>query len=373
MSFHFADGRKIDMAMPADMFPKPTHLRRVELDVAAGVAQVMLPTGEAVVELRRPGAALTELRARRPVLYLDQNHWSTLAAVRHGHRDVRRGERDAARRLTAMVEAGELLLPVSAAHLVETTPLHGEPRIALADTVLALGRGWQMRNPLHVRVAEIVRTVRGCEPAAAEVFAPGADEFFAGRPRSATGLGEPAAELEQVMGQMPAVLGIYEALIDPEPIVDEGGVAEKAAAGWAEDFAALAAQLRATGESAATVRRVAHARLLTDMTDDIVRAAQIVGTRPEAVIDRLTGADDPVARMPFLAQMRQMLFARLRNADGRWEANDLIDIMFLCCASGYADVVIGERRAVSYLRQARQPPPRAHLATTLGEAGDLID
>jgi hypothetical protein len=41
-------------------------------------------------------------------------------------------------------------------------------------------------------------------------------------------------------------------------------------------------------------------------------------------------------------------------------------------AAGYADVVVGERRAVAYLRQARQPRPRARLATTLAEALDLL-
>lgn len=170
------------------------------------------------------------------------------------------------------------------------------------------------------------------------------------------------------MRAMPPMLGIYEALIDPEPIVDEGGVAEKAADAWARDLAALGGRLRQAGESADTVRRVAGARLLADMLDDIIRAARTAGTSPEAVIDRLTDADDPVAHMPFLAQMRQVLFARLRNADGRWEANDLVDILFLCCAAGYADVVVGERRTVGYLRQARQPRPRARLATTLAAA-----
>lgn len=167
--------------MPADMLPEPMHLRRVELDVEAGIAQLGLPSGVATLELRRPGASIAEVRRGRPVLYLDQNHWSTIAAVRHGHRQVREGERDAALRLTATVEAEALLLPVSAGHLIETTALHGEPRVALAETVLALGRGSQMRNPLHVRVEEIVRAVRGGEPAAAEVFAPGADEVFAER------------------------------------------------------------------------------------------------------------------------------------------------------------------------------------------------
>jgi len=93
---------------------------------------------------------------------------------------------------------------------------------------------------------------------------------------------------------------------------------------------------------------------------------------PKRVIEYLAGDDDPIARMPFLAQMRQMLFARLRNHTQRWEANDLIDILFLCCAAGYADVVVGERQAIGYLRQARTPRPRARLATTLQEAISML-
>ena len=114
-------------------------------------------------------------------------------------------------------------------------------------------------------------------------------------------------------------------------------------------------------------------RLLDDMTDDLVRVARDASITPEEVIVRLTAADDPLARTPFLAQMRQMLFARLRNAEQTWEANDLVDIMFLCCAAGYADLVVGERRAIGYLRQARQPPPRARLATSLQEAVRALD
>jgi hypothetical protein len=63
-----------------------------------------------------------------------------------------------------------------------------------------------------------------------------------------------------------------------------------------------------------------------------------------------------------------MLFARLRNAGHGWEATDLVDIMFLCCAGAYADVVVGERPAVGYLRQAQQPAPKSRLATNLHEA-----
>lgn len=376
LSFRSSDGRGLDMPMPAEMFPEPANLQRVELDIDAARLMITMPGERAAVELRRPGQDVDELRAGRPTVYLDQNHWSTLAAARRGHRPMRQGEAAAALRLAELVEAGRVLLPVSAGHLVETTPLHGAPRVALAGTVLALGRGWQMRNPLHVRVEEMLRAVHGIGPVASEVFAPGADGFFGSVGDPATGQSvkpEMATALEEVGSLVPAVLGLYDAVVDEQAIPDEGGAGHAAAEGWARGLAELAATLRAADEPASMVRRVAGARMLADMMDDVVRVAREAGSTPEAVIDRLNAVDDPVARMPFLAQMRQMLFARLRNAHQTWEANDLVDILFLCCAAGYADLVVGERRAIGYLRQARQPAPRARLATSLQEALRALD
>ena len=372
LSFRAADGRERNLPMPPGMFPEPTNLQRVEFDVAAGQLAVWM-AGEpsAVVELRRRDTSVEELRDGRTVAYLDQNHWSTMAAVRHGHRPARADEVEAARRLAELVEDGRVLLPVSAGHLVETTPLHGAPRVALAGTVLALGRGWQMRNPLHVRAEEVLLAVKGRGSLAADVFAPGADGIFGSRP---DGFGDAPQELiEQFVGAIPAVLGMYDAVLDEEPIADEGGRALAAAEGWAAKFAELADRMREAGEPASMVRRVAYANLQLDMMDDIRRVSRAAEVRPEAVIDRLASDDDPVSRMPFLGQMRQMLFARMRNANQRWEANDLIDIMFLCCAAGYADLVVGERRTIGYLRQARQPPPRARLATSLHDAVELLE
>ena len=117
---------------------------------------------------------------------------------------------------------------------------------------------------------------------------------------------------------------------------------------------------------------VATATLIEDLIDDVLRAARAESTTPERVIAYLPGPEDPIARMPFLGQMRQLLFARLRNHTKRWEGNDLIDILFLSCAAGYADVVVGERQTIAYLRQARMPPPRAQLATSLEEAIGLL-
>lgn len=213
--------------------------------------------------------------------------------------------------------------------------------------------------------------MRGVQPVAHDVFAPSADAFFHrsdDSPTASSATPPRATALEQVGSLVPTVLGLYEAIIDEQAITDEAGAAHAAAQAWADDLGDLAATLRAANAPASTVRRVAGARLLTDLVDDIIRVARLAGITPEEVIDHLTGADDPVAYMPFLAQMRQMLFARLRNTQQICESNDLVDIMFLCCAAGYADVVVGERRTIGYLRQARQPRPRARLATSLQEA-----
>jgi hypothetical protein len=168
--------------MPPDMLPGELNLHRVEVDVPAGRLEIsMAREPAAVVELRRPNASVRELRAERPIVYLDQNHWSTLAAVRHGERPARAEEVEPAQRLMQLVEDERLLRPVSAGHLVETMPLHGTRRVALAATVLALGRGWQMRNPLHVRLDELACALAGSAPTIGEVFAPGADGFFGSR------------------------------------------------------------------------------------------------------------------------------------------------------------------------------------------------
>ena len=37
-----------------------------------------------------------------------------------------------------------------------------------------------------------------------------------------------------------------------------------------------------------------------------------------------------------------------------WKSNDLTDLLFLTCAAGYADFVVGERAAISLIQQAQR-------------------
>jgi hypothetical protein len=353
------------------MFNFETNLERVAVRLDPPELTVGLPNGRhAVVELSDPRRSLEELRAGRPFVYLDQNHWSTIAAAREGRGSITVEQARAAEVLVGLVEDRRILLPVSGGHLVESTPLYGDRRVALATTVLQLGRGWRMRNPLRVRAEEIARGVQGDRPLASGVFAPDVSEIFTSETAASAALqGEldPLAVLSKVV---PAILGIYDAVVDRQAIPDEGGTAQAQA--WAQKWADIAAKVHAGGEPASMVRRVAYASLILDLPDALAEVAGVIGISVHEVLDLLTADMDLLSRMPFLAQMNQLLFARLRNAEQRWEANDLIDIMFLSCAAGYADVLVGERATIGYLRQARAPRATAALASSLPGAVNAL-
>jgi hypothetical protein len=358
-------------ALPPGMFNFETNLERVAVRLDPPELTVGLPNGRhAVVELSDPRRSLEELRAGRPFVYLDQNHWSTIAAAREGRGSITVEQARAAEVLVGLVEDRRILLPVSGGHLVESTPLYGDRRVALATTVLQLGRGWRMRNPLRVRAEEIARGVQGDRPLASGVFAPDVSEIFPSETAASAALqGEldPLAVLSKVV---PAILGIYDAVVDRQAIPDEGGTAQAQA--WAQKWADIAAKVHAGGEPASMVRRVAYASLILDLPDALAEVAGVIGISVHEVLDLLTADMDLLSRMPFLAQMNQLLFARLRNAEQRWEANDLIDIMFLSCAAGYADVLVGERATIGYLRQARAPRATAALASSLPGAVNAL-
>ncbi len=210
---------------------------------------------------------------------------------------------------------------------MESTPLYGDRRVALATTVLQLGRGWRMRNPLRVRAEEISRGVQGDRPLASGVFAPDVSEIFTSETAVSAALQGELDPLTVLSKVVPAILGIYDAVVDRQTIPDEGGTAQAQA--WAQKWADIAAKVHAGREPASMVRRVAYANLILDLPDTLAEVAGGIGISVQEVLDRLTADMDLLSRMPFLAQMNQLLFARLRNAEQRWEASDLIDIVFL--------------------------------------------
>jgi hypothetical protein len=93
--------------------------------------------------------------AARPIVYLDRNQWSTLAATRLDHRGVSSGVKRAAERLIELVEGGWLLVPASSAHFTETVRLYAKsasrsPRPSFKSA--AIGR-CAIREPRPARPA----------------------------------------------------------------------------------------------------------------------------------------------------------------------------------------------------------------------------
>ena len=68
-----------------------------------------------------------------------------------------------------------------------------------------------------------------------------------------------------------------------------------------------------------------------------------------------------------------MLYLRFRNAHDNWEANDLTDMNFLCAAVGYADITIGEKKTIDYLRRGEpRERPGLQLCPRLSEAVEIL-
>lgn len=78
----------------------------------------------------------------RPVVYLDQNHWSALAVYMvEPSRLRRKAEADAAAELILLAMDGGVVLPLSSANLYETSALYGERRHEVGLAMAALSGG----------------------------------------------------------------------------------------------------------------------------------------------------------------------------------------------------------------------------------------
>jgi hypothetical protein len=365
LEVEISPGEIVKAPLPARLVEMRAQMRSVTVDVDADELLLVLPSGgEAIVELGITGPRALDPLAGRHIVYLDQNKWSAVAGALYHWPRISAGEQAAAEALADLVRQGEIILPISAGNAVETGRLHSERRVQLASTMIELSRGWQLRNPIDVRCEELRAALDGEPPIASGMASLGADVFFTQRLGQVDGSNLPGP-MAAALPRLVNISSIYESLLEPEAVPDEGGRA--AAARWAQKFATMSAELHEADASAIATRRAAHGAVLFDLIAQIARLAS-----PQGFQAWLPTADADIAAMPYLSRYREVIFARLRNTGSRWEGNDLIDLNFLCCAAGYADLVVGERRTISDLRTARDMPRGAQLATSLEEAVSLL-
>jgi hypothetical protein len=349
---------------------RESNIRQFRLDFAAHRLSLVLPNGnEAIAELPWPGQTDTEALGARRVVHLDQRDWSKLAAARHGGRPIGRREANAAEELFELVDAGKIILPISAAHFVESDRLVGPNRVSLASTLLELSRGWQMRHPVNIGRDELAAALGlGQDVQTGGVYTLAPNAAFVRFPAPNADYPEP---LRSVMPAVIAVSGTYDAVIDASPAKDEG--AEDAQAAWVEDHEELVALFEADGASRNEIRRAAIGRQLVAAAEHLMRESNLDPRNVGAWLPAtwLANVERHFATMPYLSRVSQVHFARLRNRSA-WHPNDLLDIHNLSAAAGYAHIVVGEKRTIGDLRTVKNVPPGAELVTSLAEAATVL-
>ena len=341
------------MPLTSPMTPDGSGIESMEYSVADRTLTITTSSGEsAVLDIAPPGGAPQP--ARRPVVYLDQCHWNTLARQACDPGSVANtGEAAAADKLIGWARARRIVLPLSSGHVMETTTLFGEKRPRLAMTMLHLSRGWHMRNPLLVRRDEIARILDNATTGTLgsgrlEVFTLDPDALYAapGSPGP-----EPArlpGDLDWLHARLTRVAANCAVLLDPEHITLEKP------SGWSGALDALARDAGFQAMPAARRRVAAQARALADAIADVPVLARIQrsGLSLEDTVDALLrGLQDSPGTMPFLRLYSDALSTRLLNR-ARWKPNDLIDMLYLSCAAAYADGVAADGAAARYLGNA---------------------
>jgi hypothetical protein len=368
ISVEFPDGTTVTEPWISSAETDGSEISRLSFDVAQRELDLILPGDQMVtVEVGSAGADLPPPGV--PVVYLDQLHWIALAQHEWAPEKLKdEDQRTAASTLIELAREKRIILPLSAAHMTETVPNNGRRRRHLAGTMLELSRGWVMRNPVRVRHEEISAALNGREPRATGVFTLRPWEIFTEDIRPSRTPEHAMPGWDEIYPRLTAVSAIYSTLISDEKIdLTDGWLRADA---WAALHQELSEFLREDGASRERVELAARGRLLDDLKMEIAHAAQQSGIDPAAFTAWLQdGYQDAVAAMPYLGRLEQILIHRLRDANDKWERNDLNDMNYLACAGGYADVVVGEKKTSDYLARAdRALTPHAFVCAKLPQA-----
>lgn len=294
----------------------------------------------------------------RPVVYLDQNHWSTISKALHAPNRIRRPEeRWAAILILRMALAGRVILPLSAAHMTETSAwTNNEARYELALTILGGAGGWQMRDPLEIRAAEFRTAIADFSGLPHGVIA----SVFTLEPYAALDVSRRSAKGEPHSDEVPdRWLYVYRAalsnLVFVSCMLDQDFVPRSSLRDWLAHIQGFADWIaNEKGRTKEQRRRSAEAFALADVRKEVATAAFEIGATPAEMSKWIVGTwDDASLGGPAISLFRSVMIDKFL-AGNRWEDNDLTDLMYLCTAAGYADHVVGERRTIALLEQSKR-------------------
>jgi hypothetical protein len=290
----------------------------------------------------------------RPVIYLDQKDWSTLANALHTPDKVKvAAECAAAMDLITLAQRREIILPVSAAHLSETGRFDSQRRYLLGLTIAQLSAGWQMRDPLEVRRHELrqsfSRIFQRSSPLPMPVFT--LEPYAIHGPNRTTRRPQWSTDLPEDLAVAMAALTSMTSYIDT--ILDAAPVKPPPDSRWRDKNQRFTGQLASLSDGPARKRDIIRGFFIVDTEQEIAEEAARSGLTQTDLYDWVQEhRDTALDTLPSLGLYRGVLEDKHLNPDTRWKVNDLADLMYLTCGAGYADYVVGERSMVSHLRNA---------------------
>ena len=289
------------------------------------------------------------------MVYLDQKDWSLLANVLYESEKVgSANERDAAAQLIALARDRKIILPMSLGHMGETAKwTNTEGRYRLGLTVTQLSRGWQMRYPLDVRQYELRQSlatrIRHDPLAPLDIFTlqPCAAEFGSTSKGDLESHAGVPPVLRYPIEAMTCISSYFDAVLDSEAVpINPTSV-------WVSANQDFTTWLAKDSTNAYQKRKSIVNHLRADLELEVLHAVYESGiTSAELEIWRASYFDDDMRDMASLGLFSEIYQDKHLNSGTVWHDNDLIDMMYLSCAAGYADFIVGERSLVSYARQA---------------------
>lgn len=352
-TFLRSDGKGATLPLASAMREPTSAIARMSWDLGAAVLHFETTTGD---EIDAELSQSTDLapRRHRPVIYLDQNHWSTIANTIYAPEKVRQpAELEGAQHVIDMAVAKTIILPMSAAHMSETCKwTDDDARYRLALTILKLSAGWQMRDPLDVRRFELrqsfvarFKPYRLMQPA---VFTLEPDAIHS-EIRGARAYEPPAGLPEEAAFALRALTCVsanFDVMLDAES-VELGN-----SPGWVDKLQRFTDWMGGEPRDPHRRRQRTNLMFVSDLRSELAEEAHRAGITPEELGEWMEHcSDEDISEFPSLGLFREVFREKLNNPGTRWEGNDLTDLMYLTCAAGYADHVAGENSTTAQMEQ----------------------
>lgn len=315
----------------------------------------------------------------RVSVYLDQNHWRTVADVLHDPDRVEdRQERRAAQDLVHLALDGGIVLPLSIGHMLETAGLHSERRYEIGVAMARLACGWQIRHPLDLWKHEAELTIRGDlgvledSPTMYPILTePGA--LFGSD--TSLGISPEMSDIDKFMTMLVMPNVVLDRLIDPE-LTPKHPLNK-----WTDHHARVTSQIHAEGATKVQRRQLARRRFWNENRSFYMDAYQRLTRSQDFPIFSDRQLAEQLAASPMAGLLSELFVRRFIDHQSKWRRNDLNDMFHLSSGAAYADYVCAEKHTGTQLREAQRALGRSetvfmrleHLVSAVRRGGARSD